>query len=53
MCRRIECDQCHRPTYAGCGAHVEAVLRDVPAADRCTCRDAQAKAPRAERRRSW
>lgn len=39
MCRRIQCDQCKRPTYAGCGAHVEAVLRDVPVADRCHCRD--------------
>lgn len=37
MCRRVECAVCGRPTYAGCGAHVEQVLRDVPKADRCRC----------------
>ena len=40
MCRRIECEQCHKPTYAGCGKHVEQVLRAVNPADRCTCREA-------------
>jgi len=46
MCRRTTCDTCHKPTFAGCGMHVEAVLGDVPKSDRCTCRDkAQAKAP--------
>jgi hypothetical protein len=38
MCRRVECSKCGRPTFAGCGAHVEQVLRDVPRADRCRCR---------------
>ena len=37
MCRRIECACCGRPSVAGCGAHVEQVLGDVPAAERCTC----------------
>ncbi len=41
MCRRVECEKCHRPTFAGCGAHVEQVLGDVPVAARCNCRDAQ------------
>lgn len=22
MCRRAECPQCGRPTFAGCGAHI-------------------------------
>jgi hypothetical protein len=39
MCRRVQCDKCKKPTYAGCGAHVEAVLRDVPKAERCGCRE--------------
>jgi hypothetical protein len=39
MCRRVSCDRCKKPTYAGCGAHVEAVLRDVPASERCRCRE--------------
>jgi hypothetical protein len=43
MCRRVECSKCGRPTYAGCGAHVEQVLGDVPRADRCRCREKPAK----------
>ena len=39
MCRRIECAKCKKPTYAGCGMHIEQVLGDVPREDRCTCRD--------------
>lgn len=35
MCRRITCATCGKPTWAGCGAHVEQVLRDVPPAQRC------------------
>lgn len=37
MCSRVQCPTCHRPTYAGCGAHVEQVLGDVPPAERCRC----------------
>ena len=44
MCRRVACDKCGRPTFAGCGAHVEQVLGDVPPAERCRCREEQAKA---------
>ena len=39
MCRRVQCDKCGKPTYAGCGMHIEQVLGDVPVADRCHCRD--------------
>ena len=45
MCRRVTCDKCNRPTFAGCGAHVEQVLGDVPPSDRCRCRE-QAPPPR-------
>lgn len=39
MCRRVECAECKKPTYAGCGAHIEQVLGDVPREKRCTCRE--------------
>jgi len=39
MCTRVACSQCGKPSYAGCGAHVEQVLRDVPKAERCRCRE--------------
>jgi hypothetical protein len=45
MCRRVECRKCGRPTFAGCGMHVEQVLGDIPAAQRCRCREEQAKDP--------
>jgi hypothetical protein len=37
MCRRVQCARCGRPSFAGCGAHVEQVLRDVPLEERCQC----------------
>ena len=43
MCRRVSCGKCGRPTFAGCGAHVEQVLRDVPKADRCNCHEAKSQ----------
>lgn len=39
MCRRIVCAECKKPSYAGCGMHVEQVLGDVPREERCTCRE--------------
>ena len=39
MCRRVQCEKCGKPTYAGCGMHIEQVLGDVAVADRCHCRD--------------
>jgi len=43
MCQRVECPKCGRPTYAGCGLHVEQVLGNVPPAERCRCREEQPK----------
>jgi hypothetical protein len=37
MCRRTTCRTCSKPSWAGCGLHVEQVLGDVAPADRCTC----------------
>ena len=54
MCRRVTCSSCGKPTYAGCGAHIEQVLSDVPADRRCKCREAKAAAkPAASTGSSW
>jgi hypothetical protein len=56
MCRRIDCSKCGRPTYAGCGAHVEQVLGNVLPAERCRCREDEVKSQQpveASRSRSW
>lgn len=37
MCRRITCPNCQKPSFAGCGMHVEQVLTDVPKEKRCQC----------------
>jgi len=37
MCRRVTCTECGKPTFEGCGRHVDVVLADVPAKDRCSC----------------
>ena len=39
MCLRVTCEGCGRPTFAGCGAHIEQVLAEVPSAQRCHCRE--------------
>lgn len=41
MCRRTECPDCKKPSYAGCGRHIDQVLGDVPPAERCRCREAK------------
>ena len=35
MCRAVNCRQCGKTTWAGCGQHVDQVMRGVPSADRC------------------
>ena len=35
MCRAVKCRTCGKTTWAGCGQHVDTVLRNVPASDRC------------------
>lgn len=37
MCFKVQCDECKKPTWRGCGRHVEQVLKDVPEAERCKC----------------
>ncbi|MFF0390824.1 hypothetical protein ACFYS8_19350 [Kitasatospora sp. NPDC004615] len=37
MCRRTTCKTCNKPSYAGCGMHVEQVLAGIPKSQRCSC----------------
>lgn len=54
MCQRVTCKNCGRPTYAGCGRHIEAVLGDVAPEARCRCRELKAEqAPPSTGRSSW
>lgn len=45
MCHRTTCPTCRKPDWGGCGAHVDAVLRDVPADRRCRCREDGTRPP--------
>ncbi|HBO55124.1 hypothetical protein [Janibacter terrae] len=35
MCRQTTCRQCGKTTWAGCGQHVDQVMRGVPGSQRC------------------
>ena len=35
MCDQVICRKCNKPTWAGCGQHIEQVLANVAKADRC------------------
>ncbi len=35
MCRATTCRTCGKTTWAGCGQHVDQVMRAVPDAQRC------------------
>ena len=37
MCSPARCANCGKTTWRGCGQHVDAVMRSVPAPDRCRC----------------
>ena len=40
MCYRTVCPNCHKPTWAGCGDHIEQALQGVAEEDRCQCNGA-------------
>lgn len=42
MCVRVNCRQCGKPTWSGCGAHQDAVLAGIPKDQRCHCREDKA-----------
>lgn len=35
MCRAVTCRKCNKTTWAGCGQHVDMVMRGVRPSDRC------------------
>lgn len=35
MCRAATCKTCGKTTWAGCGQHVDQVMRNVPNGQRC------------------
>jgi hypothetical protein len=35
MCSRINCRKCGKPTWSGCGQHIEEALYGVAKSDRC------------------
>eukprot|EP01040_Poterioochromonas_malhamensis_P005518 gene5518-5928_t len=37
MCSRVTCSKCGKPTWVGCGFHVEQALAGVKPEDRCKC----------------
>jgi hypothetical protein len=50
MCRAVTSKNCGKPSWKGCGAHIEQVLGDVQPDQRCRCR--QVPTPIAKRK-SW
>lgn len=53
MCRRAQCPSCGKPTFAGCGMHVEQVLGDVPKQNRCSCHEKKSSSPAPSQESSW
>jgi hypothetical protein len=41
MCSTARCSRCDKTTWRGCGQHVDQVMRNVPAAKRCSCAPAE------------
>jgi len=35
MCRKVTCSTCSKPTFEGCGQHVETALDGVKIEERC------------------
>jgi hypothetical protein len=35
MCRPVTCRACGKTTWAGCGQHIDQVMRGVPKDERC------------------
>lgn len=43
MCSRTTCPNCKKPTWTGCGKHIEEALAGVPESERCQCQVASYK----------
>jgi hypothetical protein len=35
MCSKVTCKVCKKPTWSGCGEHVEEALAGIPNSERC------------------
>ncbi len=35
MCSKVICKSCKKPTWSGCGEHVEEALAGIPISERC------------------
>ena len=35
MCEKVICRKCSKPTWAGCGEHIEEALAGIAKVDRC------------------
>jgi len=35
MCQKVTCRKCGKPTWTGCGNHIEQALAGVPKSQRC------------------
>lgn len=44
MCAQVTCRDCGKPTWSGCGRHIEAALANVPVNARCKCREQKSEA---------
>jgi len=41
MCHQVTCKRCQKASWAGCGQHVNQVLKGVPKNQRCKCTAAE------------
>lgn len=39
MCYPVQCSECGKTTWGGCGAHVASVMARVPQDQRCSCHE--------------
>jgi hypothetical protein len=47
MCSKVSCRQCGKPTWSGCGEHIEVALAGVPQNQRCQGHEGAAAPKRA------
>ncbi|KAK1925340.1 hypothetical protein DB88DRAFT_509014 [Papiliotrema laurentii] len=45
MCKKTTCPNDGKPTWWGCGNHIEIALADVPQGERCTCEHVPSSTP--------
>ncbi|MBM7499522.1 hypothetical protein M3C58_05270 [Brachybacterium muris] len=43
MCRAVTCKECGKTTWAGCGQHVDQVMKNVTPANRCPGHEREAE----------